>query len=110
MIERLVIALRTLGGSADEQLARFPDFVAKPDELALDFDDAYLLLRQCQQLELSAAERDAVAAVDRLLERMTGPEHRILWTEAALRHAPEWERVRDAARAALRVLGYAVAT
>jgi hypothetical protein len=106
MIERLVIALHTLSGSADEQLARFPSLVAKPGEIALDFDDAYLLLRQCQQLELSRAQYDAVAAVDRLLSELTGPERRSLWTEEALRSAPEWERVRDAARAALRVLGY----
>ncbi len=93
MIERLVMSLRALGGSADEQLARLPDFA--------DFDDAYLLLRQCQQLELSSAQRDAVAAVDRLLGEVIG-----LRTEAALRRAPEWERVREAARAALRELDY----
>jgi hypothetical protein len=107
MIERLVIALRALGGSVDEQLARSPDFVTRPQELALDFDDAYLLLQQCQQLELSVAERDAVAAVDELLEQLRGPEHRGLWTAGAIRSAPEWKQVRKAARAALRTLGYA---
>lgn len=105
MIDRLLITLRALAASPDEQLERFPDLVAKPDELALDFDDAYRLLQQCQQLELSAAQRDAVAAVDRLLGQLSGPEHGMLWTEAALRRAPEWEQVRGAARAALRVLG-----
>lgn len=33
MIERFVIALRALSGSADEQLARFAGFVAKPGEI-----------------------------------------------------------------------------
>ena len=107
MIERLVITLRALGASPDEQIERFPNVVARPDELALDFDDAYLLLQQCQQLDLSAAQRDAVADVDRLLAQMTGPERRALWTEAALRRAPEWGRIRSAARTALRLLGFA---
>lgn len=107
MIERLLITLRALAASPGEQLERFPDLVAKPDELALDFDDAYRLLQQCRQLELSAAQRDAVAAVDHILDQMSGPEHGVLWTEAAVGSAPEWERVRGAARAALRALGYA---
>jgi len=107
MIERLIIALRALAGPVDEQLARFPDFVVKADELALDFADAHLLLAQCQQLELTAAQRDAVAAVDRLLEQMSGREHAALWSEQALREAPEWDEVRYAAKAALAALGYA---
>ena len=107
MIERVVIALRALAAPAAEQLERFPDFVAKPDDLALDFDDAYLLLQQCQQLELSTAQLDAVAAVDRLLEHMSDSQRHALWTENALRSALEWQQVREAARAALRMLGYA---
>lgn len=107
MIERLIIALRALAGPVDEQLARFPNFVVKADELALDFADAHLLFEQCQQLEFTAAQREAVAAVDRLLDRMSGPERAALWTEQALREAPEWDRVRTAAKVALRELGYA---
>jgi 4'-phosphopantetheinyl transferase EntD len=107
MIDRLLITLRALAASPDEQIERFPNVVATPDELALDFDDAYLLLQQCQQLELSAAQREAVGDVDHLLAQMTEPERRALWTEAAFRRAPEWERVRSAARTALRLLGYA---
>ena len=107
MIERLVIALRALAGPADAQLARFPDFVVKADELALDFADAHLLFAQCQQLEFTRTQRDAVADVDRLLDQMSGPAHAALWSERALREAPEWDTVRNAAKRALRELGYA---
>ena len=107
MIERLIIALRALAGPADAQLARFPEFVVKADELALDFADAHLLFAQCQQREFTRAQRDAVADVDRLLDQMSGPEHAELWSEQALREAPEWNMVRNAARHALHQLGYA---
>jgi hypothetical protein len=107
MIERLVIALRALGAPPDEQLEHVSSSDARTGKVALDFDDAYLLLQQCQQLELTTAQRDAVADVDRLLADLTGPDGSPLWTEAALRRAPEWESVRSAAREALRVLGYA---
>jgi hypothetical protein len=106
MIERLIIALRALAGSTDAQRARIPDSVGKPEELALDFADAHLLFAQCQQLELTGAQRDAVAEVDELLDAMSGPKHEGLWTEQALRAAPEWEAVRNAARRALRQMGY----
>ena|SRR5688500_10769983 len=107
MIERLIIALRALAGPAEAQLARFPEFVVKADELALDFADAHLLFAQCQQLEFTRAQRDAVADVDQLLDQMSGPERSALWTEQALREAPEWDSVRNAAKRALRQLGYA---
>jgi hypothetical protein len=107
MIESLIVALRALAAPAHLQLARFPDFVLKADELALDFADAHLLFTQCQQLEFTQAQRDAVNAVDRLLDRMSGSDHAALWSEQALRQAPEWDRVRRAAKLALRELGYA---
>ncbi|HJU66707.1 MAG TPA: hypothetical protein VJ650_00565 [Gemmatimonadaceae bacterium] len=107
MIESLIVSLRALAASPDVQLARFPDFVVKADELALDFADAHLIFAQCQQLEFTPAQRDAVNAVDRLLDEMSGPEHAALWSEQALREAPQWDAVRQVAKLALRELGYA---
>jgi hypothetical protein len=107
MIESLLVSLRALAASPDAQLTRFPHAVVKADKLALDFADAHLLFAQCQQLEFTAAQRDAVSAVDRLLDQMSAPEHATVWSEQALREAPEWEAVRRAAKLALRELGYA---
>ena len=103
-----MFALQALAADADLQLARFPDFVCKPDELALDFDDALLLVRSCQQIELAPEQARALAAVDALLARMSGAANAALWTEAALRERVEWAEVRAAAAAALLALGYPI--
>jgi hypothetical protein len=94
MIERLVLALRAL--------ARAPDADAQR-EVAHDFDDAYLVFSQCQQLEVTAAQSDALVAVEQLLHRMPEasnpdePPQRIAYSAT----------LREAAQAALRELGYA---
>jgi hypothetical protein len=107
MIERLITSLRALAAPADAQVARYPDFTVRADELALEFDDALLLVSDCPQLRLGGEQVEALARVDRLLERMSGAEHAGMWTEAALRGEPEWDRIRRAASEALRALGYA---
>jgi hypothetical protein len=90
MIDRLLITLRALASPAGSP--------GNARALALDFDDGYFLLAQCQQLELSTAQRDAVADVDRLLERARSAAPEVT--------SPEWNAVRASARTALRYLGY----
>jgi hypothetical protein len=107
MIERLIVALRALARPVDEQLARFPDVVVTIDELALDFADAHLLFAQCQQLELTRSQRDAVGDVDRLLDEMSGSERAKLPADDTLGMAPKWTAVQGAAERALQELGYA---
>jgi hypothetical protein len=109
MIQRLIDSLQALAAPADVQLARFPDFVVKVDELALDFDDALLLVRDCQQLQLTVHQRDALADVETALNDMGGLQRSELWTERALRTSPRWAEIRQRARAALVVLGLPVA-
>jgi hypothetical protein len=101
MIERLVQSLRALAAPAHLQLERFPNFVCKPDELALDYADALLLASDCPQLQLTDAQQRALRSLDDLLAEMSGTENLDLWTEAALSDAPEWVNVRRAASAAL---------
>jgi hypothetical protein len=100
--------LQALAAPPDVQLARFPDFVVKADELALDFDHALLLVRQEGGEALSVEQHAALSAVDGLLDAMSGAENASLWTEQALREDPEWDRVRAAAAAALRAFGWPV--
>ena len=105
MIEQLVHALQALAAPADVQIARFPDFVVRADELALDFDDALRLSLDCPQVELRPAQREALLKVDLHLTTMSGRENAHLWTEAALHERAEWAQVRELAAQALQELG-----
>lgn len=88
MIERLVIALRELAAAEREE--------SRDEALASDFDDAYFLFSQCQQLEVTAGQRDALADVERhLLQARSQP---------GARRSADWAAVRAAATAALREL------
>ena len=109
MIQRLITSLQALAAPAEIQLARFPDFVVKADELALDFDDAIILVRDCPQLDLTPAQVAALEAVDQALSAMSGPERGRFWTDSALRESAEWGRVRGLAARALRTLDAPVA-
>ena len=105
MIQRLITTLQALAAPVEVQLSRFPDFVVKADELALDFNDALVLVRDCRQLELTRDQEHALFALDRTLDAMSGPSRAHLWTEGALRESDEWHVVRALAVAALEVLG-----
>ena len=107
MIERLIHSLQALAAPADVQLARFPDFAAKADELALDYADALRLAADCPQVLLEPGQRHALDRLDGYLDRMSGAANAALWTEGAVRSSPEWEEVRALARAGLAALGAA---
>jgi hypothetical protein len=101
MIERLIHSLQALAAPADFQLARF---VAKPDELALDFDDAFRLVSDCPQLELDTEQRECLDRLDHFLEQRSGPDTPDFWTESAIRTSAEWVELRALAADALACL------
>ena len=87
MIGRLIIALRELAAERDE---------SRDEALASDFDDAYFLFSQCQQLEVTARQRDALVDVERHLVRAR--------SQQGARRSADWAAVRAAATTALREL------
>jgi hypothetical protein len=104
--EMLRQALLALAAPPDEQVARFPAFVAVADELALDFDDALAVLTSPDAAWTGGAgQRAALDAVDSLLEDMSRRHDETLWTVEALQERPEWRRVRRLAAAALAAFG-----
>ena len=88
MIERLVIALRGLAAAEREE--------SRDEALASDFDDAYFLFSQCQQLEVTARQREALADVERHLLQVR--------SQPGARHSADWTAVQAAAAIALREL------
>src|SRR6187549_1670853 len=81
MIHRLIETLRALATD---------DRRDKSDQLALDFDDAVLLARDCPQLRLTHLQRDALADVKSAID--------------TARTSAEWDHVSQRARMALSAL------
>jgi len=106
----LVNATRLLASDADVQQRAFPDFVQVPDELALNFDDAFRLIHQLEASgHLRRQQVEALERVDKLLGEMTNRHESSLWTLEALRVSPDWQALRAEARSALGSLGVGVA-
>ena len=104
MIDRLVHALQRLAVPGGAPATSSGDNATHPLEVARDFADAYMLVADCPQLSLSAFQCDALERVSDHLTAMTGPDVSGLWSEAAIRVAPEWETLRRLSREALREL------
>ncbi len=110
-LRQLRASVEVLGAPAEDQsgyLERIGFSGTHPwnvDELALQFDDLYLLADQLTEAgRLTNAQLAALADLDRLLGAMSGPERPELWSEDALRTTPEWEQVRELARKTLTLL------
>ena len=93
---RMMWSVQALAAPADVQRMLFPDFVCVPDELALEFDEAF-------REYASGAEPPPVCLtqLDNKLAMMSGQENKELWEEPALAHAREWDEVRVLAKHAL---------
>lgn len=97
-------SLQDLAGAGTDQLALFPDRAAKPDELAWAFDHWATLIRRTYEPELSEAQIDELAAIERKLQTMSRDGREFdadLWTDCALKNSEHWVEVRALAAAAL---------
>ena len=99
-------ALRGLAAPGREALASAPDGTVTADELALHYDNFVQAYLGNFPDEISQAQREALLAVDAMLETMTGPGKAELWTEDAVVNHPAWSAVRAAARHALATLAW----
>ena len=100
-------AVAALAESADEQnrLLTAQGFPAEfgNDELALGLDDAFAAAADMiEKGEITVAQAQAVAPLDRLLESWGGPSD--VWSRDSLWSDERWEQARGLARAALTVL------
>lgn len=107
--DRLKWSLQALALSARDQIALFPEFVCRTDELALDFDDARVWVLGGLPGSLTSEQRDALASVDFKLAAMSkgGAEFtEAVWSDHALFDDPCRAEVRALASAALRAFGW----
>jgi hypothetical protein len=104
-------ALQALAIPATEQKQLFPNWVAIPEELALDFDHWESVVRGNYGEELSKDQGDRLAEVARKLSSMsrTGADFEPgLWAESALSSSEHWEDVRLLAASARDAFGWPV--
>jgi hypothetical protein len=111
IMTRLKHALQALAMSYKVQLSLFPDHVAIPDELALDFAHWYEVAISSHSDNMTREQQAAFKRLDGLLQAMSrggelySPE---LWTEQDLQVSDEWARVRLMAQEALEACGWAI--
>jgi hypothetical protein len=104
LIGQLKSTLETLARGPVDQLLYVRRLGTGMDELALEFDDvAPARLKLLAEGSITLDQSDAIAAVDRQLDRMTraGP---VRWTEQAVLEGEDWEELRRVARNALAAL------
>jgi hypothetical protein len=106
LLVRLKHSLQALAMSADVQLDLFPNFVCKVEELALDFDHWGLCVLDNDEGELSQEQRALLIELNSAFDKMIGVQNQHLWTEDALHNNPEWQGVREIAKATLASFGW----
>lgn len=94
---RLEWSVRALAQPKSVQETLFPGFVCVPDELALEFDESLRGFRETG-LRLPDDASDAILALDRQLEAMSGAEHSDLWNQESLAHSSDWQMIRALAQ------------
>lgn len=99
-------AVEALAMEAQEQLRWLSEGQMPVDELALVFDDIYIVLPKMQAdgVALSDEVVELLNQLDAQLDAMSGQRNHKLWTEAALTGDPRWNAVRQAAIRALQLL------
>ena len=102
---RLVEALQLVAADSEAQLNALPDGVDKPNEVALLYEEVFLLSDHFLRGGRSTPGQHAkLKEIEDLFSRMDdrGPD---LWTHRMMRVAPEWENARVLARETLGLLG-----
>jgi len=99
-------ALQQASLPADRQIARLKGYDVA-FEVADDFGNWCQWVLDCGDVELTTAQRSSLAAMNGLLDKMSGERNARLWTDDALRLRPEWEEVRRRAREILDLFGWA---
>ncbi|MBB4905042.1 hypothetical protein [Actinophytocola algeriensis] len=96
-------SLAVLGLPAESQVQwlnslGLPGNAYEADELAHEFGDGVLLVRQLVDHGwISEIAADKIQELDDFLGEMSGPEHAEIWKVSALGQASEWAKVRDMA-------------
>ncbi|MFI2075069.1 hypothetical protein [Streptomyces triculaminicus] len=94
-------ALRLLASDSSEQINYLQELGVSPDEIALEFDDAFRRAKGASEMGLLPKEVMAAAQpVGEHLKQMTDSSVEI-WTKDGLGSSPEWQLLRSLAKEAI---------
>ena len=99
--KQLYLRLLALSLAGDDQIAILPKGIRSPDVFAEDLDTELHRIETFGPNDLSPDQLKFAREVDKLLEVMTDTGDTSLWDPEALHIKPEWQAVRERARAAL---------
>ncbi|MFI9305285.1 hypothetical protein [Streptomyces triculaminicus] len=100
-IRLLKRALHLLASEPNEQISYLKQLGVNPDEIALEFDDAFRRAIGTSGMGLLSKEVVAAAQpVDERLRQMTNSSTEV-WTKSNLETSPEWRLLRSLAKEAL---------
>ncbi|MEV4920791.1 hypothetical protein AB0K47_28780 [Streptomyces tirandamycinicus] len=103
-LRQLRASLERLSWPAERQLSHLKSLEVGADELALEFDDAFRLVRgQVAEEKLPKLAVEATQPIDDILVRMTNAGAEI-WRSDALANSPEWAELRAQSSQALEAL------
>ncbi|MFX1561688.1 MAG: hypothetical protein ACFFDP_00070 [Promethearchaeota archaeon] len=98
-------SLQALASPADIQLELFPDIDLKVDEMAIEFEQWYELIKR-RRYFLTPKQAVLLEDLNKRLDEISGPENLHYWLEETLRTDAIWEQIRDLAKQALLALGW----
>lgn len=92
----LVQYLKLIALPAEKQIQVLPDFVLVPDEIALGFDDIYLMIPQIKQnAMISVRGLELLRELDQLFEKMSGKP--LFWSLEYFEYGELWKKIRQLA-------------
>lgn len=100
-------SLQALAASAEIQLNLFPDFDLKVDELAIEFDQWYQVIKRRRTM-FTKKQKTLLEDLNQKLDEISGPDNEHYWLEDTLKTDVAWESIRSLARLALSALGWPV--
>lgn len=95
-------SLQALAQPADVQLGLYPNFACKADELALEFRDAFLAVKEDAENLFGQEQAEALGRIEAHLKGFSGEANADHWTEEALCSDRLWAETRALAKDALR--------
>lgn len=104
-MQRFRRSLQALAASADIQLQLLPDYLWGVDEIAIEFDQWYQVIKRRRTI-FSKKQRSILEDLNKKLDEISGPENLRYWMEDTVRNDIAWEDIRLLAKNALDAMGW----